>query len=203
VLFLMQGIGLGLAAAAQPGPFQAYMISLALSRGWRRSLPIALAPLVSDAPVILLVLVVLSQVPDWFQKGLHFAGGLFILYLALHAWQSWKQFQENLTAEKISSKQTLLQAALVNVLSPGPFIFWNLVSGPILLDAWEHSPLQGISFLLGFYATIVFSLVGIIIAFGSARKLGYRLNRSLLGISALVLTCFGFYQLWLGLVSSN
>jgi threonine/homoserine/homoserine lactone efflux protein len=201
LIYLMQGIGFGLAAAAQPGPFQAYLISQALGRGWQRTLPIALAPLLSDAPVILLVLAVLSQVPGWFLKGLHMAGGLFILYLALRAWQAWKKFQENEPVGKFSGMQTLFQAALMNVLSPGLYLFWSLVSGPILLEAWGQSPLQGISFLLGFYAAMILSLAGIIVAFGSARRLGDNLNRVLLGLSVLILTCFGFYQLWLGVVS--
>ncbi|MBK7455571.1 MAG: hypothetical protein IPJ46_18150 [Anaerolineales bacterium] len=42
------GIGYGLAAASQPGPFQTYLISQTLTRGWKRTLPAALAPLVSD-----------------------------------------------------------------------------------------------------------------------------------------------------------
>ena len=77
--YLIQGIGYGFAAAAQPGPFQAYLISQTLSNGWRRTLPAALAPLISDGPIIVLTLVVLSHVPVWFQRFLYIAGGLFIL----------------------------------------------------------------------------------------------------------------------------
>jgi threonine/homoserine/homoserine lactone efflux protein len=62
-LYILQGIGYGLAAAAQPGPFQTYLISQALIKGWRRTVPAALAPLVSDGPIIALCLLVLSQLP--------------------------------------------------------------------------------------------------------------------------------------------
>lgn len=39
----------------------------------------------------------------------------------------------------------------------------------------------------------------IIIAFGPARRLGPKVNRALLGLSAIALFCFGLLQLWLGI----
>ncbi|MDP2884326.1 MAG: hypothetical protein Q8P51_04810 [Ignavibacteria bacterium] len=65
LIYLIQGATLGLAAAVQPGPYQTYFMSQALNYGWRRALPAALAPLISDGPIILLTLLVLSQMPLW------------------------------------------------------------------------------------------------------------------------------------------
>lgn len=198
--YIVQGIGYGLAAAAQPGPFQTYLISQTLTRGWKRTFPAALAPLVSDGPIIALCLLVLSQVPLWFQNFLHIAGGVFTLYLAYGAYKSWKDFDSNISSLETGSPQSVLNAALMNALSPGPYIFWSLVTGPILLKGWRESPVNGISFLAGFYVTIVSSLLAIILIFGTAATLGPKVNRILLGISAIALFCFGFYQLWLGVV---
>ena len=61
--YLIFGAAYAFAAAVQPGPFLVYLISQALSAGWRRTLPMALAPLLSDGPVIILVLFVLSHLP--------------------------------------------------------------------------------------------------------------------------------------------
>jgi hypothetical protein len=93
----------------------------------------------------------------------------------------------------------VLKAATMNAISPGPYLFWGLVGAPILLDAWRQAPALGIAFLLGFYVTIVASLAGIILLFGTARHLGPRVTRALLGISVLALLGFGLYQLWLSL----
>jgi len=41
-------------------------------------------------------------------------------------------------------------------------------------------------------------LAGIIILFGTARRLGPKVNRAMLGMSVVALACFGLYQLWLG-----
>ena len=70
-LYIVQGIGYGLAAAAQPGPFQTYLISQTLIKGGKRTLPAALAPLLSDGPIIALCLLVLSQLPPWLHRLLY------------------------------------------------------------------------------------------------------------------------------------
>jgi threonine/homoserine/homoserine lactone efflux protein len=198
-LYIVQGIVYGFAAAAQPGPFQTYLISQSLLKGWRKSVIGALAPLVSDGPIITLCLVVLSQVPDWLKRFLYIAGGLFILYLAFGAYRSWKNFDPHLSSAETGNQQGILKAALMNVLSPGPYIFWTLVTGPILITGWRETPLNGISFLLGFYITMISSLAMIILVFGSARQLGPKVNRALLGVSSIALFGFGLYQLWLGI----
>lgn len=198
-LYLIQGIGYGFAAAAQPGPFQTYLISQTLTRGWKRTLAAAFAPLVSDGPIIALCLLLLSQVPAWLQRALYFAGGIFVLYLAYGAFRSWRDFHEQDATMESRASQDVFKAALVNALSPGPYIYWTLVTGPILLRGWREAPLHGIGFLGGFYVTIALSLMAIVLVFGTASRLGPRVNRALLGISALALSGFGVYQLWLGI----
>jgi len=199
--YLIQGIGYGFAAAAQPGPFQAYLISQTLSNGWRRTLPAALAPLISDGPIIVLTLVVLSHVPVWFQRFLYIAGGLFILYLAYSAFVAWRNFDEAGVVTHSASRQSAIRAAMMNALSPGPYLYWSLVTGPILLAGWRKAPVNGIGFLVSFYATIVLSLIAIIVVFGTARRFGPKVNRVFVGVSAIALAGFGLYQLWLGLGS--
>ena len=86
----------------------------------------------------------------------------------------------------------------MNALSPGPYIFWGLVTGPVLLAGWREGPGNAVGFLVAFYAALVLTLAGLILLFGTARQLGPKVNRALLGISALALLGFGLYQLWLG-----
>jgi len=200
-VYLIQGIGYGFAAAVQPGPFQAYLISQTLSNGWRQTLPAALAPLISDGPIIVLTLVVLSHVPVWFQRFLYIAGGLFILYLAYSAFVAWRNFDEAGVVTHSGSRQSAVRAAMMNALSPGPYLYWSLVTGPILLAGWRKAPVNGIGFLVSFYATIILSLIAIIVVFGTARRFGPKVNRVFVGVSAIALASFGLYQLSLGLGS--
>ena len=201
-LYTIQGLVYGFAAAVQPGPFQTYLISQTLSRGWKRTLPAALAPLISDGPIIVLCLLILSQIPVWLQRFLYVAGGLFVLYLAYGAYRSWKNFIPNTPSIETGIQQSVIKAALINILNPNPYIYWTLVTGPILLKGWREARLNGVGFLTGFYLSIILSLSIIILAFGTARQLGPKVNRALLGISAIALFCFGLYQLWLGLMGT-
>jgi threonine/homoserine/homoserine lactone efflux protein len=198
-LYILQGIGYGFAAGVQPGPLQTYIVSQTLLKGWRRTLLAAFAPLISDGPIIAICLFVLSQVPGWLQRILFIAGGLFVLYLAYGAYQTWKNFDPNLPSPESGTQQSILKAALVNTLNPNPYIFWTLVTGPILLAGWRNTPIYGLGFLLGFYATFIFSLAAMILIFGTMRQLGPKINRILLGFSAVALFFFGLYQLWLGI----
>ncbi|HQH72354.1 MAG TPA: LysE family transporter [bacterium] len=199
VFYLLQGMGLGLAAAAQPGPFQTYVISQTLDLGWKRALPVCLAPLITDGPIILLALVVLSRLSGWFEPVLYTASGLFILYLSYKAFQRWLHFTAD-DAGTPSSVQSLGQAVVMNAISPGPYIYWSLVTGPILLAGWRETPFHGLAFLAGFYGAMISVLAGIIVMFGAARQWGPRIRRALLGLSALALAGFGVYQIWHGAV---
>jgi len=198
LVYVMQGIGYGFAAAVQPGPFQTYITAQTLNSGWRNTLPAALAPVISDGPIIALVLVVLSQVPEWVQRFLYVLSGLFILYLAVNAFIGWRNFDTPDAVAIPSRRQSVFRAAMMNVLSPGPYIYWSLVTGPVLLAGWREAPANGIGFLVGFYVAMIVSLGGIIILFGTARHLGPKVNRAMLGMSVVALACFGLHQLWLG-----
>ncbi|MBN2115269.1 MAG: LysE family transporter [Anaerolineales bacterium] len=199
-LYIVQGIGYGFAAAVQPGPFQTYLISQTLTKGWRRTLPASLAPLISDGPIIALCLLALSQVPAWLQRFLYIGGGLFILYLAYSACKTWKNWDPNLPSAETGTQQSVFKAALINMLNPSPYIFWSLVTGPILLAGWRETPTHGLGFLAGFYATMILCLGVTILVFGSARQLGPKINRILLGVSAIALFGFGLFQLWKGML---
>ena len=198
-LYILQGIGYGFAAGVQPGPLQTYIISQTLTKGWRRALSAAFAPLISDGPIITICLLVLSQVPLWLQRFLYIAGGIFVLYLAYGAYQTWKHSDPTVSATESGTQKSIWKAAFVNILNPSPYIFWTLVTGPILLAAWRKTPAYGFGFMAGFYLTMILSLVTVILLFGTARQFGPKINRALLGISAIALFCFGFYQLWLGI----
>jgi threonine/homoserine/homoserine lactone efflux protein len=195
------GIGYGFTAAAQPGPFQTFVISQALSHGWRRTLPAALAPLVSDWPIVVLMVLILTRLPGWAMGLLNIASGVFILYLARGAFLAWRRFDEAATVEAPSGDRSLLKAATMNLMSPGPYLFWGLVAGPLLVQAWSESPAGGLAFLVGFYGAMIITLGGIIFLFGAARQIGPRVSRALLGVSTLILTGFGIYQLWKGVSS--
>jgi threonine/homoserine/homoserine lactone efflux protein len=197
--FLVIGTTFAFAAAVQPGPFLAYIISETMKNGWRSTLPASFAPIISDIPIALSVLLLLSTVPDSFVLILRFGGGLFLLFLAYKAFKSWQQFDNKSLVAVDPSHKTFFKAVLVNLLNPGPYLGWSLIMGPLFLEGWAETPGHGITLVIGFYVTMVVTLAGIIILFGFASRLGPRVCKLFVGLSSVALGAFGIYQLILGM----
>ncbi len=197
--FILKAVTIGFSAGVTPGPLQAIFLSYAIKGGWKKALPAAFAPLVSDSPVILLVLLVLNNLPEVFLQIMRVGGGLFVFYLA---WDSYKAFRDfkaiDKTPPQTSRIQTLLKATAMNLLAPGPWLFWSLINGPNLLAAWAHSPLWGVLYLISFYGVFVISNIVLILLFSSMRGMGEKVRRIFLLVSALVLAGFGLFQILQG-----
>ena len=198
IVYLLQGLTLGLSAAATPGTFQTFIIGQSLKSGWRRTIPAVFAPLLAEGPIILLMTLLLTQMPSGALRAIRIIGGIFVLYLASKSYLAYRNYQPVSASE--ASSQTLWQAIGANLLSPGPYLFWSMLAGPILVKAWGETPTYGLSFLLGFYLALVGGSALLVILFSATRQLGPRVNRALIGISALILLGFGLLQLWQGLL---
>jgi threonine/homoserine/homoserine lactone efflux protein len=196
--YLMPGMAYGFAAAVTPGPLLMYLLSQSVRNGWRRTMPAAFSPLISDGPIAVLVLTALSHVPDLLMQYLRLLGGVFILYLAFGAWKAWRDFNLEGTILVESRPSSLLKAALVNWLNPNPYLGWSVILGPFVLSGWRQSPKDGAALVLGFYLTMIATMMGLILLFAAASVFGPRVRRSLIGLSSLALACLGCYQLWLG-----
>ena len=199
--YLIFGITYAIAAAIQPGPFQTFIISKTLENGWKRTLPAAFAPVLSDGPIIVLVLFILTNIPPLFLRFLQIGGGLLLLYLAYSSFLSFLHFEKLKKPEENKTDSTLFKAVLVNILNPAPYIGWSLIMGPMFIKGYRESAINGIVLIAAFYITIVISQAGIILLFGLARNLGPKVTRITLGIASVGLAAFGVYLLWQGVVS--
>jgi threonine/homoserine/homoserine lactone efflux protein len=191
--YLIIGGGYAFAAAIQPGPLQAFLLSSVAQRGWRRTLPAALAPLVSDGPIALLVLLVLNRVPVAMSTILQGAGGLLLLYFAWGSFVQWRRGTSISGSEEGRSPSTLMQAVAVNLLNPNPYLGWSLVLGPAAVTAWHDRPTNAVALVVAFYAVLVTATAGTIALMGTTRFLGERGRRGLLLVSAIVLALLGIY----------
>ncbi len=186
---IAQGASFGFAAGSIPGPLHTFLISQTLAQGWRHSYLIPFSPLLTDAPIILLMVLILGTLPAWVASLLQIVGGVFILHLAR---VSWRQARGPiLTTPPPSGRTTLWRAMVVNWLNPAPYIFWGAVTGPLLLQALEQSVLVAAAFLLAFYSVFIGLMVLIALLFHRLRSLGERIVRGMLFISSGVLVFFG------------
>jgi threonine/homoserine/homoserine lactone efflux protein len=195
--YMFVGCTFGFAAAVQPGPLQAFLLSSVTSKGWKHTLPASFSPIISDGPIALLVLLVLKNFPVQVTHYLQLAGGLLLLYLAFKAYKNWKKGIEKETDEN-SKPQTILQAAAINILNPNPYIGWSLVLGPQVIKAWHESISSAAALILSFYGTIVFCLALIIMLFGTTTYLGEKGRKVLILFSVFALALLGIYQLYAG-----
>ena len=194
-----QGVTLGFSAAASPGPFQAFLFAHASRLGVRRTLPLVLAPLVSDVPIVAVILLALTRVPDGFLRGLEVAGGAFLLWLSWGSWRTPGERGGGAPSSGAGPGGSFARAVVVNATGPGPWIFWSTVCGPILSEAWRAGAPRALAFLLGFYGLLVGGKAVLVVAFGLAGRIGPRTARGLGIASAAAMAAMGALQLWRGL----
>ena len=221
--YIIQGAALGISAAATPGPLQTYLINQTLIGGWRRGAIVAFAPLISDLPVVVLILLLLEQLPAHFIPFISTIGGAFALYLALNLLRQWSITSQKSTVDSNCNTNThqptlskidepiressnrsttasvLTRAVLLNLLSPGLYMFWSLVNGPILITALRESVLLGVAFLLSFYLIFLSGMLLIVMIFHYARRLGTQVVRIMTLASIIILGVMGLYLAYEGL----
>jgi threonine/homoserine/homoserine lactone efflux protein len=198
ISYFIFGLTYSFACVVQPGPFQAYLFSQSVTNGWRKTIPLVFAPLLSDLPVIILVLFVLTSVPHEVLAILQCFGGIFLLYLAYKAFITFR----SQTADErpdTSAYGNLFRAVMVNLFNPNPYLGWSLVMGPMLIKGWSESPENGIALIAGFYISMIIYSAVMVILFAAAGSLGPRVNRISLVVSVIAFLIFGFYQLWSGI----
>jgi threonine/homoserine/homoserine lactone efflux protein len=192
--FIIKAAAIGFSAGITPGPLQAVFLSYAIKGGWKKALPAAFAPLISDIPVILIVFLVLNNLPGLFLRILQVAGAGFLLYLAWDSYKSFKNYQSIQEADDTNSIGTLVKATVMNLLGPGPWLFWSLINGPNLIEAWQVSPWWGVGYLGAFYGVFILTNAVLIGLFSSVRQMGEKVRRGMLLVAALALAGFAVYQ---------
>jgi len=167
--FLTTGILLGLSAGIAPGPLLALVISETLQHGMKAGIKIGLAPIITDFPIIIITLAVLSKLSD-FQLIIgiiSLIGGCFVLYLGFKS-----VFTKGLSLNSDNqppAPKSLQKGILVNAFSPHPYLFWISVGGPITFKAVNHSLISVFAFIASFYIMLVGSKISLAIITGKSR----------------------------------
>lgn len=192
VATLVSGLGIGLAAGVSPGPLLVLVITSTLRGGLRNGLAVAAAPLVSDLVVVTTVLLALRGLSRTGLAWLGVVGGVAVVLIGVQTVHGARtaRLPHADGAGAPALRAALGNAALVNLLSPHPWISWVTVLGPLTISAWRGSPLGGVALVVGFYLTLIGSKAAIAALVTRGRRglteNGYRRAVTLAGI-ALVL----------------
>ncbi len=156
-MYLSSGMLLGLTAGISPGPLLTLVVSETLRHNVKEGIKVAVAPLITDLPIILLTAFILSRLSNMkpILGVISLSGALFLFFLAY----------ESVTTQAISlhiqkvKPQSLKKGIFTNLLNPSPYIFWFAVGSPTILKASESSIFSSALFLAGFYICIIGSKV--------------------------------------------
>jgi threonine/homoserine/homoserine lactone efflux protein len=164
---LAAGVVFGLSAGFAPGPLLTLVITQTLQHNIREGVKVAMAPLITDLPIILVTLVLLSRLSDFDRLlgMISLAGAGYILYLASESVRTGPVTLE----EPQSAPRSFRKGATINALNPHPYLFWATVGAPHLLKGGREGLLGPFLFLLGFYFFLVGSKVLLAILVGRSR----------------------------------
>jgi len=198
----LMGLGLGLVAGVSPGPLLTLVVSSTLERGFGAGARVALAPVITDTPIILLALLVLRELPPSWLALVATLGGCVVIYLGTETLRLRNRNRKS-ESDTGGNRMDLWRGALVNLLNPHPWIFWVTVQGPMLIEGWRRNPLIGVSFVATFYLAIVTSKVFIAWMVARGREaLTDRWYRGLLNGCGILLVGLGILLVVRGLTAA-
>lgn len=190
--FLTTGTILGLSAGIAPGPLLTLVISETITHGVKSGVKVAIAPILTDLPIIIITLFILARLSH-FQHilgAISVIGAFFILYLGIiNIITKGMEIKENEATPK-----SLTKGILVNVLSPHPYLFWLSVGAPTTIKAMSISFVAAASFILSFYLLLVGSKIILAILVGKSRSFlqgdKFIFTMRLLGVLLIILAGF-------------
>lgn len=166
---LSAGVVFGLSAGLAPGPLLMLVISQTVRHGAREGFKVALAPLVTDLPIIIACTFVLTRLAGY--RGIlgvvSLTGGLFVVYLAYESFRTTAPG----TPVQANEPQSLGKGVLVNALSPHPYLFWLTVGAPFFLKACGTGRWAATAFIAGFYVSLVGAKIVVAALAGTSRQL--------------------------------
>lgn len=192
--YLTIGILLGLSAGLAPGPLLTLVVSETISHDIRAGIKVALAPLITDLPIIVLTVFILSRL-----SGFHsilgiisIAGGFLVLGMGIKNIKT-KGAALNLNEVK---PRSLTKGVLVNLLSPHPYLFWLSVGAPTMTKAKDLHMFAAAVFVLSFYVLLIGSKIMIALLVGKSKGVlkgrVYIYTMKVLGVFLCALALFLF-----------
>ena len=194
--FLAIGAILGLSAGFAPGPLLALVISETLQHNIRAGFKVALAPVITDLPIVILTLFILVKLSSFHNVLgiISCMGGFFVFYLGGQGIRT-KGIELN---SKEVGPSSWTKGILANVLNPHPYLFWFSVGAPTVTKAMNQGIFAPFAFIGSFYVLLVGSKILIALLVGKSRSFltgnTYIYTMRFLGLLLCVLAIALFYD---------
>jgi len=190
--FISSAFILGLSAGLSPGPLFLLTVSETIKSGFKNGCKIAIAPIFTDLPIILISTFVLIQLSDLkiVISIISIFGSLFLLYLGYKSIVYKGDDIENNVA-------SLKKGIVTNLLNPNVYVFWFTIGSPIILKAYKINMSHSIIFVILFFANLIGSKIIIaLIVQQTKQKLNGRVLKYIQTILGVVLIIFAIMILY-------
>lgn len=164
--YLTLGLVLGMTAGLSPGPMMTLVITQSLRFGTREGLKMAVAPLMSDLPIVAISWFALSRFAqiDHLLGVVSLIGAGLLILIAIESWRA----DPAMAGDENAAPRSLLKGAIANLLNPHPWLFWLTIGSPTLIRAGTGT--GAIGFLVAFYGCLVGSKVAVATIVGRYRR---------------------------------
>ena len=165
--YITTGFLLGLTGLI-PGPLLTLVISETLKHGKKAGIKIAASPLVTDLPIILVTILIMSRLTntDYVLGVIAFGGSIFMIYLAYESF-----LYRGISPDTNLQAGVLKKGIIANLLNPSPYIFWFTIGAPTIIKAFSESFINAALFIIIFYSVLVGSKVVIAVITGKVKNL--------------------------------
>jgi threonine/homoserine/homoserine lactone efflux protein len=167
VKIVVAGFVLGLSSGVAPGPLLTLVVSETLRGGLGAGIRVAVAPLLTDVPIVAFVLFVLANLrtTEPVVGTIAFAGAGYLTWLGIGAIRFRGAEEERVEG----TAGSLRRGALTNLLNPNPYVFWLTIGAPLLIRTAEEGVLGPVVFVVVFYSLLVGSKVVIALLVSRSR----------------------------------
>ena len=166
---LAVGILLGLSAGLAPGPLLALVVAETLHHGVKAGVKVALSPIVTDLPIVVLSAWVLSRLADYHNAlgVISLVGSAVVFVMGFQAMRA----RTVVVTVCEARDNSLAKGILTNALSPHPYLFWLTIGMPTMTKAMSVDVSAAAAFVAGFYLVLVGSKVALAILVGKSTQL--------------------------------
>ncbi len=180
-----------------PGPLMALLVAQTMRYGLREGLKVALAPVLTDTPIVVGCLLILSRFSDMnaVLGGVSIVGGLYVMWLGVES----LRVREVAVADSGAAAHSVRKAFGINILNPHAYLFWATVGAPAVLRAARDSLASAAAFVVCFYILLCGSkmLLAVLIHRSRGFLAGKAYLRTLQALGVVLLT-FGVWLIWEG-----
>jgi threonine/homoserine/homoserine lactone efflux protein len=189
VSLIAMGAFFGLTAGVSPGPLLTLVITETLRHSRKEGVKIALAPIITDLPIILVTYFIFSGLSQLnIILGLiSILGGFFFTFLGYETIRT-----KGLEFEiKKVEPDSLKKGITANLLNPHPYVFWLTIGIPTAFKAFEINITTVVLYFLTFYVMLIGSKILVAILVERSKSfLRNRIFRRIMQILAILLFVF-------------